>query len=283
MIIDEMKNGLTDYEKLQTIITENDVEIKSVAVAREIVAFLKKVEDRISNHKRIDLYCYEFKNPKDILEPSKAQEGWVVCGMFERGLGTRNYKQNHTTKVSMLNNWNTSEAQSIISVLNNSKNEWIYNNMKDESTKETLQKFMAFMTKYHTLLMNIEHSTINLKLSKEVSLPTSFLIKEYGNTYTFKVLPNVIEKIKLDTNDFQKIDIDTKDGKNLVDNRIGLFDYSRFYIIQQNYNVFEQALKEFKEQITDEIAKLSVLHKELKQDVDVLKRDLGHIFVADAI
>ncbi len=284
MIIDELQSGLGKFKELQNIITENDVKFKSVEVAREILEFLEKVERKISNEKRIDLYCFDQNNPKQLLKPSEVKEGYEVVGLFERGMGKRRYKRTHSYKLSMLQTYNDDEAKKMIEILTNPQNNWIINSIKDNSTKETLQKFILFIQKYHNLLMNLHRRSINLKLIKEVSLPIKLLKRNHNyENDKYEIQETEIKEISFDTEREQNLSFEYKAIPDYDHKNISLADYSQHYIIQQHYDEFKNILLEFKQQIADEIGKIDILHKELKQDTDKLKSELTHIFVADVL
>jgi hypothetical protein len=286
--ITELKNGIDKFTELRNIITDDDIEIQGIKIMKELFEFIEKVEKRISNKKRIDLYCYDEAHTETIYEPSKAQEGWVIVGINENGICSRVYKRSHMWKIYMVNqSWHsTSEkAQLIIDVLKNTDNKWIYDNLNDEATKEVLQKYIAFLDKHYILLNNADSRNLKYTTIKNVKLPTEFLncINYKGN---YEVMFCNITNIKFNTNNFQYLSLET-DVKRTNDIRppeqIDLRDYKHYYLTEQNYNEFKRVLTEIKLEIKDKIKNLNVLFKDLGNDVEQLKGDLGHIFVLDAI
>jgi len=292
--IEALERGLNDYLKLKELVNDKDIELKTIKFEK-VMTFLDKVQARMSLNKRYDLFCYTIDRKKyhkindhkinEIKPMSEVKRGDGVISLFERGIGTRNYKESHTRFVDLLSKWNNTqhtEAKEILNVLTKEDNKWVYENIKDQTTKLVMDKFLVIASKYKDLFTNRGNQKLDMGFSKKVKLPTKMLnIDDYRDVAEVKNV-NIVE-LSVDTDNLSHIDIDYDTEERYLTERIWLNNYKQYYITQQNFNEFLTFMKEYKQAIKDKKEELYSLMGEIETDVEKVKEDLAHIFVIDCI
>jgi hypothetical protein len=286
--INELKNGIDKFAELRNIIIEADTKIEGIRIKENLYAFINKVEHRISNKKRIDLYCYDEKQEEKVYPPNEAQESWVIVGINENGICSRQFKRTHMWVVDMVGQYrwrNNDKPQKIINTLKNTENNWIYNSLKDEAIKEVLQKYIAFLDKHFLLLNNADTNRLKYQTFKSVKLPTEFLnCSDYRGRYEVSVCNITGIKYNTDSRDILTLETDITDTNEIhPPQRIDLRSYKHFYLMEQNFDEFKNVLTEIKAELNEKSNSLNSLYNQLSDDVEQLKTNLGHIFVLDSL